>query len=431
VLQKGAAQPQVLNFIGDQLPQAVEQAGFPLPVGYDAAVCNLDVLTNKIKSQDGKLVMSNGGTYSLLTIPKSASVEAATLRRIAELVDKGAVLYGPRPTSVPSLSNREKNGRALEKLAEKMWGKIDGKNITENRYGRGTIVWGKPLAAVLRDMEILPAFEAKPQKPNTLLYIHKKVNDADVFFVFNQTNAELDRECLFATKNLTPEIWDPQLGTVSKPAACTFENGRARLPVLFKPRQSLLFIFKTGQADSYIATSSAYEKPAQQEVYEIKDFKGAIEFLPEYKADIKPVEINELKSWTDFEDPNIKYFSGTADYTIRFTPPADFAAKTDSLALSLGAIGSTAEVSLNGRKIGLVWIPDSTFEVTDLLKVDAENLLEVRVANVYRNRFIGDYIEFGKPRNIWTSAPVEKYLDKNKPLKPSGLLGPIKLLKTR
>ena len=65
------------------------------------------------------------------------------------------------------------------------------------------------------------------------------------------------------------------------------------------------------------------------------------------------------------------------------------------------------------------------------MKSDAENLLEVRVANVYRNRFIGDFIEFGKVQNIWTSAPVEKYLDKNKPLKPSGLLGPIKLLKTK
>jgi hypothetical protein len=282
-------------------------------------------------------------------------------------------------------------------------------------------------------MEIMPAFEAKPNKPNTLLYIHKKVNDTDVFFVFNQTNAELDRECLFATMNRTPEIWDPQLGTVSKPTACTFENGRARLPVLFKPRQSLMFIFKKGQADSYIASSSAYEKPAQPqpEVYEIKDFKGTIEFLPEYKADIKPVEIADLKSWTDFEDPNIKYFSGTAAYTIRFTPPAGFTSETGSLSLSLGAIGSTAEVSLNGRKLGLIWMPDSTLDVTGLLKGDAENLLEVRVANVYRNRFIGDYIEFGKPRNIWTSAPVEKYLDKNKPLKPSGLLGPIKLLKTR
>jgi hypothetical protein len=252
-----------------------------------------------------------------------------------------------------------------------------------------------------------------------------------LFRSVNQLNTELNVECLFSTMNQKPEIWDPEEGTVRKLAACTFENGRARLPVLFKPRQSLMFIFKTGEAGGDIASSNADKKPEKPEVYEIKDFKGAIEFLPEYKADIKPVEINELKSWTDFEEPSIKYFSGTAAYTIRFTPPAGFASKTDSLVLSLGAIGSTADVSLNGRKLGFAWRPDSTFDVTGLLNSDAENLLEIRVANVYRNRFIGDFIEFGKAQNIWTSAPIEKYLDKNKPLKPSGLLGPIKLLKTK
>ncbi len=431
VLQKGTIQPQVLNFAGDQLPQALELAGYSLPAGYDAAVCNFDVLKNKIEPKGGLLQMSNGATCRILTIPKESSMEAATLRRIAELVEKGAVLYGPRPTGVLSLTNRRKNSRALEKLAKKMWGKIDGKDVTENQYGKGRVIWGKPLAGVLRDMKILPVFEANPHVPNTLLYIHKKVGDADVFFVVNQTDAELDRECLFATMNPTLEIWDPQLGTVSKPAGCVFKNGRASLMVSFKLRQSLIFIFKKSKADSRIASSGEDKKPGQPEVCELKDFRATIEFLPEYEAHIKPVEINELKSWTDFEDPAIKYFSGTAAYTIRFTPPAAFTSKTDSLALSIGTVGSTAEVSLNGRKLGFVWRPDSTFDVTGLLKGDAENLLEIRVANVYRNRFIGDFIEFGKPQNIWTSAPVEMYLDKNKPLKPSGLLGPIKLLKIR
>jgi hypothetical protein len=432
VLQKGTTQPQVLHFIGDQLPQALEQASpYVMPAGYSDALCNLDVLKNKIKPVGGKLLMSNSGTCQLLTIPKATSMEATTLRRIADLVDGGAVLYGPKPTSVISLSNREENSRELETLANKMWGKIDGKGITENQFGEGRVIWGKPIASVLQDMKIPPDFEAKPNKPNTLLYIHKKTSDADVFFVVNQTNAELDRECLFSTMNQKPEIWDPEQGTVRKPAACTFENGRAHLPVLIKPHQSLMFIFKTGEAGGNIASLSADKKQEKPEVYEIKDFRGTIEFFPEYKADIKPVEITELKSWTDFEDPAIKYFSGTAAYTIRFTSPAGFASKTDSLALSLGAIGSTAEVSLNGRKLGLIWRPDSTFDITGLLKSDTENLLEVRVANVYRNRFIGDFIEFGKPRNIWTSAPVEMYLDKNKPLKPSGILGPIKLLKTK
>ncbi len=430
VLQKGTTQPQVLHFIGDQLPQSLDQTKpYTLPAGYSAAFFNLDVLNKKFQTKDGKVGISNCSSCHLLTIPDSTSMEPATLQRIAELVNKGAVLYGPKPVKVLSLSKHSRNARALETLANKMWGKIDGKTVTQNQYGNGRVIWGQPLAGVLKDMKILPAFETNPRDPNTFLYIHKRINNADVFFVANQLNTQLHRECLFATTNQTPEIWDPENGTVTKPAIYNRENGRIRLPVSFKPRQSLLFVFKTGEAGGPIVSPSVDEKPEQPEVYELKDFKGTIVFAPEYKADIKPVEITELKSWTDFEDPAIKYFSGTAAYTIRFTAPAAFASKTDSLTLSLGAIGSTAEVSLNGRKLGYIWRPDSTFDVTGLLNSDAENLLEVKVANVYRNRFIGDFIEFGKPQNIWTSAPVEMYLDKNKPLKPSGLMGPIKLLK--
>jgi len=65
--------------------------------------------------------------------------------------------------------------------------------------------------------------------------------------------------------------------------------------------------------------------------------------------------------------------------------------------------------------------------VSGLLK--EENNLQVTVGNEYRNRIIGDFVEFGKLKNIWTTSPVQDYLDKDKPLKPSGLIGPIKLLK--
>jgi hypothetical protein len=61
----------------------------------------------------------------------------------------------------------------------------------------------------------------------------------------------------------------------------------------------------------------------------------------------------------------------------------------------------------------------------------ADNKLEVIVANTCRNRIIGDFIEYGKVQTVWTSATVEQYLDKNKPLKPSGLMGPLVFIKVQ
>ena len=477
LLQKGLVQSQVMHFLGDQLPQGLDRSiPYSLPAGYSAAFCNIDVLNNKIKVEDGKLRMPNGLTFSLLSIPDAPAMELATLQRIAELVNDGATVYGPKPARVFSLGKFKEDNIALESLANKVWARVDGKSVTENQYGKGKVIWGKPLAQVLGEMKVTPAFETNGPDSPELLYIQRKIGDADVFFVANQLDKELQRECLFAAAGAIPEIWDPEPGTVTKPAIYNLENGRIRLPVVFKPRQSLLFVFKTGKADSHITqvnadgtqifpgqtsadkrivpqavfagnsieatteqsgeytfvTSQGKQSKAvleQPQIFTVDKFKGEIRFVPEYKADIRPVELTALKSWTESNDPAIKYFSGLGVYTIRFAVPADFTSGAGSLVLCIGDIGSTAEVTLNGRKLGYVYRPDAMLDVSGALNSAGENLLEVKVANVYRNRFIGDFIEFGKPQNIWTSAPIQQYLDKNKPLKPSGLIGPIRLLK--
>jgi hypothetical protein len=71
-------------------------------------------------------------------------------------------------------------------------------------------------------------------------------------------------------------------------------------------------------------------------------------------------------------------------------------------------------------------MPGSEINVTGLLK--KENTLEITVAVVCRNRLIGDLKQFGEIKSIFTTAPVAEILNKEMPLKPSGLTGPIKLI---
>jgi len=101
--------------------------------------------------------------------------------------------------------------------------------------------------------------------------------------------------------------------------------------------------------------------------------------------------------------------------------------KGEKVLLDLGEVGVTARVTLNGKLLGTVWYANTQFDVSSLLK--EENNLQVTVGNEYRNRIIGNYVEFGKLQNSWTTSPVQEYLDKNKPLKPSGLIGPIQLIR--
>ena len=55
----------------------------------------------------------------------------------------------------------------------------------------------------------------------------------------------------------------------------------------------------------------------------------------------------------------------------------------------LGQVAVIAQVSLNGRDLGILWNSPFRVEATDALK-PGENLLEVRVTNLLVNRLIGD-----------------------------------------
>ncbi|MBK9388718.1 MAG: hypothetical protein IPN68_00495 [Bacteroidetes bacterium] len=150
-----------------------------------------------------------------------------------------------------------------------------------------------------------------------------------------------------------------------------------------------------------------------------------MEFFPISDEVIKPVSITQLKSLTDFEDPAIKYFAGKVKYTLNFTA-SDIVSANDSIVLDLGNLSATAEVILNGKLLGYPWQSNTCISVTGMLKAD--NKLEITVANVCRNRFIGDLIQYGSVKSLWTTSPIETILNKDMPLKPSGLMGPLKLI---
>ena len=143
----------------------------------------------------------------------------------------------------------------------------------------------------------------------------------------------------------------------------------------------------------------------------------------------------------------MKYFSGTATYTKTFALPPGMAGKHGRLYLDLGKVAVMADVRLNGKALGTLWKAPYRVEVTDALKT-GENVLEVKVANLWVNRQIGDellpedsdrnpngtlkewpqWLEEGKPsptgRYTFTSWRLWK---KDSPLQESGLLGPVTL----
>ena len=165
------------------------------------------------------------------------------------------------------------------------------------------------------------------------------------------------------------------------------------------------------------------------------------------------ITLPRLASLHRHDDPGVRYFSGTAAYTTRFTAPEGATVGGKRLFLDLGRVEVLADVLLNGKALGTAWKPPYLIDVTDAVTAGT-NQLEVRVTNLWPNRLIGDEqlpeaYDFGggfntmrggiaklpdwfvqgtpKPASPRVTFTTWKHHTKDSPLLESGLLGPVVL----
>src|SRR4030095_6809274 len=105
---------------------------------------------------DGRLVLPDGMTYRVLTLPDTPFMTPRLLKKVAELVEQGAVVIGPRPVASPSGQGGAGADEEVAKLAAAVWGDCDGKAVKEHRHGKGRVVWGKTADEVLAEMGVGP-----------------------------------------------------------------------------------------------------------------------------------------------------------------------------------------------------------------------------------------------------------------------------------
>ncbi|MHB1460875.1 MAG: glycosyl hydrolase [Armatimonadota bacterium] len=133
---------------------------------------------------------------------------------------------------------------------------------------------------------------------------------------------------------------------------------------------------------------------------------------------------DKLIDWTKSEDQGIKYYSGTATYTTRFTVQKAIKTADQRVYLDLGKVCIFASVKLNGKDMGTLWKPPFRVDVTNAL-MPGSNVLELQVTNNWVNQLIRDQQRPADQKKTW--LPWQVY-NANSPLQTSGLLGPVKLL---
>jgi (4-O-methyl)-D-glucuronate---lignin esterase len=423
LLQQGRYVADLAYYYGEGAPVTVpywKEIHPAPPEGYSYDYMNTDVLLNRLSVKDGRLVLPDGMSYKAIVIPEDIDrLTVPVVRKIRELVDAGAIVIAPRPGKSPSLSGYPNADDEIRAIANDVWGPVDGKSITEHRYGKGTVYWGKSVAEVLAAYKTPADFAySRPSLDTKLVWIHRNSPDADLYFVANQRPHPDNVLASFRVEGKEAELWHPDTGEIEQ-AEYNIENGRTNVPLHLDPDGSVFVVFR------HVATVPLRTLP-----HPVSTALGTLQGpwnlgFPANWGAPPQITLGLLSSWTNSSDPGVKYFSGTATYTKQIDAAAAWFRPGAKIVLDLGNVKEIAELSVNGKSVGgILWKPPFRADVTSALK-SGTNRIEIKVTNLWPNRMIGDAQPDAQKKYTFTDFPFYKA---NSPLMESGLLGPVSLI---
>jgi hypothetical protein len=395
----------ITALFGDKLPD--------VPSSYNYDFVNADIITNILSvDKTGQLITPSGMSYRVLALDSNARyMSLPVLQKISAMVKAGAIVVGNKPIGTPTLSDSQNE---FKSIVDELWANEKG----ENNIGKGKVFSGKTIAEVLSSLKVTPDFEyTKPQNTTKLMFVHRKLDDTDIYWVNNRNNNAENLEATFGVEGKTAEIWNPETGEI-KQTSYTIKDGRTTVPLNLKPSDAIFVVFREKAKSS----SLKLVQPMETQLTSI-DGAWNVSFQPNRGAPAQIV-LDQLTSWSENTDPGVKYFSGTGNYTKTIQAPASWFKEGSQIWLDLGSVKNLAEVIVNGKSLGIVWKTPFRVNVTESLK-QGENALEVKVTDLWVNRLIGDQQPETKTKITYTTMP---FYQANSPLKESGLLGPVQLL---
>ena len=196
-------------------------------------------------------------------------------------------------------------------------------------------------------------------------------------------------------------------------------NDRTTIPLQLGPWGTVFVVFRKP------ATSHSVSLPAVTESV-IATINGPwkIAFQPGRGAP-DSITMDQLSGWSHSENPGVKYFSGEATYTSTVEATPDWFKEGSRLWVDLGDVKNLAVVTVNGKELGESWHPPYRVDATAALK-PGSNEISVKVVNSWVNRLIGDQ-QPGATQYTFTDVKPYKA---DSPLLPSGLLGPVTIIRS-
>lgn len=412
MLTKGLYSADVCYFIGENTPIMTGTRNPELPNGYSYDYINAEALLTRVSVENGRLMFPDGLSYGLMVLPPLKTMRPEVLAKIQELVKAGAKIYGKKPMRSPSLENFPIADEQLTAMANDMWGTTDESKKLIKSYGKGMIMNNMPLQEALDHVNLKK--DLIIDRDSAFLWTHRSAPNTDIYFITNQSGESQNVSTSFRVVGRVPQLWDAVTGEIRALPVYTESDGYTTVSLSFAKDQSFFIVF----AETTIKTKYESNFPPVKTLTTL-DGNWVVNFNNKDIGPKAPVVMDKLNNWTTFDTDSIKYYSGTADYTTTFT--MDNVSPDHTYQIDLGNVSVIATVTINGNEVGTTWIKPFVLDISDAL-VEGENKLEIKVANLWRNRLIKDKMLAEEDRYTWVS--VEDIKPKEAP-HPAGLLGPV------
>jgi hypothetical protein len=241
-------------------------------------------------------------------------------------------------------------------------------------------------------------------------FLHRTLPGIEIYWVNKPAKDYQTTTLSFRVNGLKPMLWHPDNG-LQEEVSYTQHDGRTDVRLNLVPDDAVFVVF-SGKAENEFISPAVVKKSETP-----LDGKWTV-YFQEKRGAPTSAEFTTLGSYTDSTDEGIKYFSGIASFTKSFEVQ-----QGEKTVLDLGRVADLAKVYVNGEYCGAAWKEPYLVDISKAVKLGS-NSLEVKVANVWVNRLIGDE-QPGATRIGWTDA---QGFNGQEPLLPAGLLGPVKVI---
>jgi len=250
LLQQGLFVADLLYFRGESAPGvelALRDTLLPVPPeGYDYDNINVEAVIDRVRIENGRIVLPDGMSYRLMLLPEENAMTLRLLHKIRDLVLQGMCILGSKPTEISGLSGFPESDSEFLKTADEIWGELDGKKITERNFGSGKIFRDDSVLSVLNKLKIPADFSFTSLSSDPAInYIHRKVNGDEIYFVANRKRRIEDLICSFRIEGKKPEFWNAATGEIIPVSIYDLASGRVNVPIKLDPSGSVFVIFRS------------------------------------------------------------------------------------------------------------------------------------------------------------------------------------------